>query len=354
LINVQDRIKKSNIDINFTFENYVIGEFNRSVFKAMQKIIECEKITFSPLFIYSASGLGKTHLLHAAGKKFIEKNKNVCYINPEKFTKKIVPFLMDNNQEKINKIVDKYKNFDVLIFDDIQMYAGKHSTLSILFNIINHHINERNQIIIASDKEPDLLGGFENRFITRFQGGLTLEIKHPSFEDLKEILKYKLAAQNINPGKWEDEALKFIIRNHSNSIRNLEGAVNRIRFYEEEIDNIKYTHQVVSKIFSSLKQQKENITKERIVDTVSKYYSLTRTEIQNKSRKKDIVLARHISMWLIRDILGLTYKEIGSFFKNRDHSTVITAIEKIDIKMRMNETIKLTLRKLKQKIEFIN
>lgn len=352
-INIQELAKKTNINTAFSFDNYVTGSFNEIVIKGINKTIESKQVIYSPLFIYSTSGLGKTHLLHAAGSKFIEKDKKVCYIAPEAFTKKLIPLLMDNNQEKINKIVDKYKNYNVLIFDDIQMYAGKSSTLSILFNIINYHINENNQIIIASDKEPELLGGFEDRFITRFQGGLTLEIKKPSFEDLTKVLKYKLISKNINPEKWEDEALKFIVRNHSNSIRNLEGAVNRVKFYEDEIGNIKYTQKIVGEIFLSLKQEKENITKERVVDIVAKYYNLTRTELQSKSRRKDIVLARHISMWLIRDMLGFTYKEIGNFFKGRDHSTVITAIERIDNQMKVNDLIKSTLIKLKRKIEFI-
>ncbi|MDK2819496.1 MAG: chromosomal replication initiator protein DnaA [Mycoplasmataceae bacterium] len=353
-LSIQELSKKSNIKLNLLFSDYILASFNENAIKASKKIINSNEIVFSPLFIYSSSGLGKTHLLHAIGNKFMEKNKKVCYINPESFTKKIVPFLMDNNQEKINKMVDKYKSFDILIFDDIQMYAGKSSTLSVLFNIINYNLNENNQIIIASDKEPELLGGFEERFITRFQGGLTLEIKQPSFEDMIKILKHKLSSNNIDSNNWEDEALKFIVRNHSSSIRSIEGAVNRIKFYEDEIGNIKYTQKVVSKIFSTLKQEKENITKERIVDIVAKYYSLTRTDLQNKSRRKDIVLGRHISMWLIRDILGSTYKEIGAFFNGKDHSTVLVAIEKIDTKMKMNDSIKSALKKLKQKIEYID
>ncbi|MGL5617822.1 MAG: chromosomal replication initiator protein DnaA [Metamycoplasmataceae bacterium] len=348
-----DLLKKSKIKIDLTFDNYIDADFNYEAIKGAKKIIESDKVIFSPLFIYSASGLGKTHLMNAIGNELINKNKKVCYIAADLFTKKLVPFLMDSNQEKINKITDIYKDFDVLIFDDIQMYAGKNSTLAVLFNIINHHINENKQIIITSDKKPELLGGFEERFITRFQGGLTIEIKNPSYEDLMKILKVKLLKENIDPSNWEDEALKFIVKNHSNSIRNLEGAINRVKFHDEEIGNIKYTQQVIGKIFSSLKQQKENITKERIVDVVAKYYGLSRTDLQNKSRRKDIVLGRHIAMWLIRDILDVTYKEIGVFFKNRDHSTVLTAIEKIDSQMKMNDSIKSALKKLRQKIESI-
>ncbi|MGL5308696.1 MAG: chromosomal replication initiator protein DnaA [Metamycoplasmataceae bacterium] len=348
-----DLIKKSKIKTDLTFDNYINANFNAEAIKAAKKIIESDKVIFSPLFIYSDSGLGKTHLMHAIGNDLIEKNKKVCYIAADLFMKKLVLHLMDSNQEKINKIADLYNDFDVLIFDDIQTYAGKNSTLAVLFNIINHHISENKQIIITSDKKPRLLGGFEERFITRFQGGLTIEIKNPSYDDLMKILKVKLLKENIDPSKWEDEALKFIVKNHSNSIRNLEGAINRVKFYEEEIENIKYTQQVIGKIFSSLKQQKENITKERIVDVVAKYYGLSRTDLQNKSRRKDIVLGRHIAMWLIRDILDVTYKEIGIFFKNRDHSTVLAAIEKIDSQMKMNDVIKSALKKLRQKIESI-
>ena len=349
----QDWVKKSKIKNDVNFSDYISALFNETAIKGAKKIIKNDEVIFSPLFIYSTSGLGKTHLLHAIGNQLLSKNKKVCYINPETFTKKIIPFLMDNNQDKINKIIESYKSFDTLIFDDIQMYANKTSTLSVLFNIINYHLNKNSQIIIASDKEPNLLGGFEERFITRFQGGLTLEITHPSYDDLMKILKAKLIKKNIDPSEWENEALKFIVRNHSNSIRNLEGAINRIKFYEEEIGNIKYTQQVVGKIFASLKQQKENITKERVVDTVANYYGLKRTDLQNKSRRKDIVLGRHISMWLMRDMLGLTYKEIGVFFQNRDHSTVLIAVDKIDNQMKMNDAIKSALKKLKQKIEFI-
>ncbi|MGL5205183.1 MAG: DnaA ATPase domain-containing protein, partial [Metamycoplasmataceae bacterium] len=216
-----DLIKKSKIKTDLTFDNYINANFNAEAIKAAKKIIESDKVIFSPLFIYSDSGLGKTHLMHAIGNDLIGKNKKVCYIAADLFMKKLVLHLMDSNQEKINKIADLYNDFDVLIFDDIQTYAGKNSTLAVLFNIINHHISENKQIIITSDKKPRLLGGFEERFITRFQGGLTIEIKNPSYDDLMKILKVKLLKENIDPSKWEDEALKFIVKNHSNSIRNL-------------------------------------------------------------------------------------------------------------------------------------
>ena len=265
--------------------------------------------------------------------------------------KKITQYLIQSNQDKLGEIIDYYKDFDVLLFDDIQLYGSKPATLNVLFNILNYHIDQQNQIVIAADKNPDLLGGFEERFITRFQGGITEEISNPSLEDLILIFKTKLIQNNQDPENWENEAVKFIVRNHSNSIRTLEGAINKIEWNRQNSpQNVRYTYQVVSQMFSSITRETENVTPERVVEIVTRFYGLTRSEILGKSRRKEVVLARHISMWMIRNVLNLTYKDIGLFFKGKDHSTVMNAIDKIDYQMKVNETIKNALKMIKSKL----
>ena len=343
--------KNSNLNKNFLLEDYIEADFNRDVILLGKKIISQAETIYNPIFIYSSSGMGKTHFLHAIGNKLMENNYNVCYINPDQFIKKVTTFLINSDQNKLAEIVEYYKNFDVLLFDDIQIFGSKTATLNILFNIINYNIEQKKQIVIASDKNPELLGGFEERFITRFQGGITQEIHRPSLNDLMKIFEQKLLKHDINPKDWESEAIKFIIRNHASSIRTLEGAINKIEWNKQKnIQNIKYTYNIVSQMFSTISKENRSVTPEKIIEIIAKYYKLSKSEIQGKSRKKEIVLARHISMWMIRNITNLTYKEIGKIFKDRDHSTVMASIEKIDYQLKVNEVVKDALKNIKEKI----
>lgn len=344
-------VKDSNLNSRYKLDNYIEGKFNSKIISLSKKIISQNKTFYNPIFIHSSSGLGKTHFLYAVGNELIKKNKSVCYVKPDKFIKKVTQYLIQSNQDKLSEIIDYYKDFDVLLFDDIQQYGSKSATLNVLFNILNYHIEVENQIIIAADKSPDLLGGFEERFITRFQGGITEEISQPSLDDWMIIFKEKLKQNNLNSHDWENEAIKFIIRNHSSSIRTLEGAINKIEWNKQNnIQNIKYTYQIVTQIFSSISKENESVTPDKIVEIVSKYYNLNKTDILGKSRRKDIILARHVSMWMIRNIINKTYKEIGNFFKGKDHSTVMNAIEKIDYQMKVNETVKNTIKMIRLKL----
>ena len=344
-------LRESNLIERYQFNDYVESKFNQKAVALAKKVIKQDRTFFNPIFIYASSGLGKTHLLHGIGNE-ISNHKNVCYINPDQFMKKITQYLIKSDQNKLSEIIDYYKEFDVLLFDDIQQYGSKPATLNVLFNILNYHIDNNNQIIIAADKEPDLLGGFEERFVTRFQGGITEKINSPSLDDLILIFKEKLIKSEINPKNWENEAIKFIVRNHSNSIRSLEGAINKIEWNQQNnVEDIKYTYEIVSEMFSNIKESNEDINPDQIVEIIANYYNLNKNDVLGPSRKNDIVLARHISMWMIRNLTNQTYKDIGRLFKGKDHSTIIKAIEKIDYQMKINETIKSTLKLIKKKIK---
>lgn len=344
-------LRKNYLNDRYLFSDYIEAKFNAKAIALAKKIIKQKEVVFNPIFIHAASGLGKTHLLHGIGNE-INQTKNVCYINPDQFMKKITKYLMESNQEKLNEIIEYYKEFDVLLFDDIQQYGSKTATLNVLFNILNYHIDHNNQIIIAADKDPGLLGGFEERFITRFQGGITEKIATPSIDDLMIIFKEKLIKHNLDPDNWDTEATKFVIRNHSNSIRNIEGAINKIEWNQQDSDpNLKYNLKVVSEIFSNIPTEEKTISADHIINTIGAYYGLNKNDLIGRSRRKNIVLARHIAMWMIRNMTFKTYKEIGRIFKGKDHSTVMSAIEKIDYQIKINETIKIALKAIKLKIE---
>ena len=239
------------------------------------------------------------------------------------------------------------------MFDDVQQYANKESTLTVLFNIINIMINAKKQIIITADKKPEDLGGFEQRFVTRFSGGLTLNITSPEMDDVIRILKFKLKQNNINPELWEDESFKFIARNFSVSIRSIEGAINRIKLFSEGDDYFTYDIATIKSIFKNVSQVKDSITPERIIDVVAKFYKLEKKKIVAKTRKKEIVIPRRISMWLIKNNFEYSLEEIGKMFGNQSHSTVIVSIQWIDNNMKSNSALKFAIEKIKENLNKI-
>ncbi|AAT27487.1 chromosomal replication initiator protein DnaA [[Mycoplasma] mobile] len=357
-INKIDKIinKKTNfenfINKKFTFENLVECDFNKDVLRAIKNVYKQEEIIFNPIFIHSNSGLGKTHLLHALGNEILkESNKSVVYINPDLITQKMVFLMQKGNNEELENLKSFYKNADVLLFDDVQNYKNKEVILKIVFDIINNSLEQQKQIVICSDKKPDELGGFEQRFITRFKSGLTLGMKKASINDLKTILKFLVIKEKLNPDKWEEESYEFVAKNHSNSIRDLIGALNKVKFYSNDFaKNTPYSYLVLKNIFSDLKLDKNNINEDKIISIVTKYYKISKSDLISKSRIPNIVLARDITMWLIRNVLELTFEKIGEIFNNRTHSAVITSINRINQKLINDANLKNILGEIENKI----
>lgn len=345
--------KKTNIRSDLTFENYASGKFNDLVLKAAKTVYQSNDVIFSPLFIYGGSGLGKTHILHAIGNQLLEKGKTSFYVNPDELTRKLVEQLRNRNQEEINKIVDELTSYDCLMFDDIQQYANKESTLSVLFNIINTMITNKKQIILCADKKPEDLGGFEQRFITRFNGGLIVNILNPEMDDVISILKFKLRINNINPMLWDDESIKFVARNFSSSIRAIEGAINRIILFSQGDEQFSYDIENIKTIFKSMSQVKENITPEKIIEIVAKYYKINKNRIVAKTRKEEVVMARRLAMWFIKNNFNFSLEEIGKMFGNQTHSTVIVSISWIDKNIKTNSSLKVAVENIKDNLSKI-
>lgn len=341
-----------NISKKFTFHNYVEAEFNEECVGIAKKIIE-KPGKYSPFFVTSKSGLGKTHLLHAMEYAFNEKGISTIYIEPNKFTKDITEFSKQGGSA-ITEFAEKIKEHDVIFFDDIQNLGDRVTTLKVLFEIINSHIEGEKQIIIASDKTVKELSGFESRFITRFNSGITTIIKEPSINDLIKVLEAKLKWENMHPEKWEREALKFIARNNSSSIRSIEGAIKRVSFFTEDESNIQYTAKVISNIFKELEVPIEEMTPQRILQTVASYYKIKISDLTGSSRKGEFIIARHMAMWLVKKILELPLVEIGRLFSNRDHTTILSAIKKIETQIVIDKAVKMAADKIEQNIKSIS
>lgn len=340
-----------NINRKYIFDNYVTSFFNEEAVKIAKKI-STKNGKFSPFYINAKSGLGKTHLLHAIGNEALKHGYSVIYIEPNKFTRDVVEIIKKG--QDIIEFTESFAKYDYLLFDDIQNLGDRSVTLNVLFNIINKQIEDEKQIVICSDKLAKELSGFEERFITRFVCGISTTIQEPDINDLIKILEFKLDKENLNPKDWEKEAIKFIARNNSYSIRSLEGAIKRILFFAENSPKIKYTYTIISNIFKELDVDPVELTPNRVLNTICNYYKITKKDLIGKSRKKEFVTARHMAIWLIKKINNLSYVEIGTLFGNRDHSTIISAIKNIERLMTINKTVKIAAEKIEEKIKKIN
>ncbi len=320
-----------------TFDNFVVGDCNKESQAAALACALNPGRYFNPLFIYGNSGLGKTHLLMAIGN-YVKKNypdRNVYYIESLKFVDKVVKAIQNNK-------IDEFKQFmcsmDVLLVDDIQFLAGKEKSHEVFFSIYNELVNNRKQICIASDRLPREIRGLEERLISRFNQGLSVGIDSPEFETSLAILRMKIKNSGNDIEEVDERGLSYIASNFSGNIRDLEGAWNRVLFYaimfQKDKNCIKFETVVNALKNQAVVSDKDGLSPSKIIKCVADYYGLTKQQITGKTRTKNIANARHISIYLCRKLLNLSYIKIGDEFGGRDHSTIISACSKVEKQMK--------------------
>lgn len=339
---------------NFLFENFVKGESNNEAYQAALAItIELGKY-WNPLFIYGNSGLGKTHLLYAIENEITKKYKNkkkILCLSSEEFGRMIPEILQQNNSNDIEKFKNSFNNYDVLLVDDIQFLANRNKTNEIFFHIFNAFVNNHKQIVITSDKSPNELYGFEERNISRFQSGLSVGIDSPDFETALTILKAKIKWLNYDPSIFTEETLNFIAHNFNNDVRQLEGALNRLIFYSILYikPNQLITIDDVMKAFkNNVNLTKEKLTAKKIKKVVADYYNIPVKILISNTRVKSITTARHVAMFLIKELLSESFVNIGNEFGGKDHTTVINAYNKVKKNIEKNYELKKTIEGLKK------
>lgn len=335
---------------HMTFDNFVVGDCNRESHVAALACAYDPGKLFNPLFIYGNSGLGKTHLLCSIGN-YVKKNdptKKIYYTDTLKFVERVSDSIKDGS-------IDSFKKFmytvDVLLIDDIQLLANKEKSHEVFFTIFNELVNNRKQICIASDRLPQEIKGIESRLISRFSSGLSVSVDSPEFETSLDILKMKLknSSLDLSINSFDDEALAFIASNFSKDVRSLEGALTRVIFLSiQSKEGSKIDLDFVS---SALKGQtvvsdKSGLSPKKIIRCVADYYNLSRQQITSKTRTKNIAMARHISIYLCRKLLDLPYTKIGDEFGGRDHSTIISACEKVENQIKTNSSYKKAIQEL--------
>ncbi len=316
--------RDDNLNPRYTFDTFIVGPFNELACASAQGVVKRLQNAYNPLFIYGSSGLGKTHLIQAVGNeiKKLYPDKKVLYTSLEKFMNEYVSSVQNNRQQSFQ---DKYCKFDVLIMDDIQFISGKEGTQNALFHIFNVLYEQNKNIIFSSDKHPNHIIGLEDRLKTRFNAGMTIDIQEPDLESRMAIIKEKSTHQEF---PLEPEVLAYIASVVTGSIREIEGVLNLISMHSGMRQKAISLSEIKLLIKNSVKP-KRVISIDSVVKMVSDYYNLDEQVIYEKTRRKEIVRARQIIMFVLREDFNESYPSIGAKLGGKDHTTVIHSYEKI-------------------------
>lgn len=326
---------ESGLNTKYSLNSFVVGGSNELAFAAATSIIDAVGKKYNPFFIYGGTGLGKTHLIQAMGNeihKKYEKKHKVKYVTSEKFTNDVIWAIKN---KRIEDIKNTYRNIDVLIIDDIQFIGGKEKTEEEFFHTFNALYDNNKQIIISSDRPPKAIPILEDRLRSRFEGGMIVDIGFPDYETRMAIIKTKLQEQNE---VLDDEIIDIIARRVQRNIRELEGILTKIIFQRNH--NPKFSIGYVEKIMEEVTAQAvNNLSPALVIKAVSEFYEIPADDLIGKGRKKEIVEPRQIVMYLMREVLNMSYPYIAEKLGKRDHTTAIYAYEKIVRELNENPAL---------------
>ncbi len=347
--------KNAKVNPNLTFDNFVVGQTsNLQAYQASIVVANSPGKLYNPLFLFSASGLGKTHLLHAIGNHIKQNNSNlvVLYVTADEFTDEFLRYIRETPSGNMKEF---FRTIDVLLMDDVQFLANKPATSESFFHLFNLLVNSGKQIVLTSDRHPSELQGLEDRLVTRFNSGLQINITTPDLETRKNILRKKISLNNLMIEDFDDDVITFFAENFPNNVRELEGALNRLLFYVVSIAPTQHvTMEVALNSVQSLINVKDAVTKlseTKIINVVADYYNLTPALIIGKNRTGQVALARHIAMFLSREILDIPFVRIGKAFGGKDHSTVINAYDKVDKQLKNDPALVQAINEIKERLQ---
>ena len=331
----------------YTFDNFIVGGSNQMAQAVCVAVAdEPEDVQYNPIFIYGGVGLGKTHLIHAI-KNYINENNpevKIALVTSENFTNELVDSIRENRSSEFR---EKYRNIDVLLIDDIQFIAGKKSIEEEFFNTFNVLHESNKQIVITSDRPPEEIKTLEERLISRFRWGLQCDIQPPDFDTKLAILKNKATEMNLD---LDDQIFYKICESLNSNIRELEGALNKIMAYKSLV-NREITIELAEEALKEFgPKDTADITPEYIIEQCSKALGVPSAELYSDNRKKEISGARKTTMFIIREILGLSFPKIGALF-GKDHSTAMYAIKSVENQISADPALKMDIREIIKNIK---
>lgn len=333
----------------YTFDNFIVGSSNKFAHAAAIAVAENPGKAYNPLFIYGNSGLGKTHLLLAIGQEIHSRSpeKSIAYIKGDEFTNQMVKSLRENKAEEFRT---KYRNVSLFLVDDIQFIAGKQGTQEEFFHTFNNIYEAGNQIVITSDRPPMEMAQLDDRLRTRFEWGLMADIQSPDLETRMAITRNKAAQLGLI---LSDDAVEYIATNITSNIRQLEGVIKRLTAYKEILDDVITIDSVKRAIKDVIRIGTYTPTPDIIIRETARYYSLKEEDLRGQNRSKNMTMARQVSMYLMRSLTGLSLKDIGTHYEDRNHATVLSSIRKVEQLLKNDPSMAGTVRDITSNINSV-
>jgi len=328
--------KETGLNPRYAFATFVVGNSNNFAHAAAQAIVQTPGAAYNPFFIWGGVGVGKTHLMQAIGHAIGEQHQDlkVFYCSSETFTNELVSALQSKTMSQFKK---KFRGVDVLLVDDIQFIAGKEYSQEEFFHTFNALHLSGKQIILTSDRRPEEIPKTEERLSSRFMGGLTVDIQSPDYEMRVAIIKQKCQEKD---GQMEEQAIDFLAQRITSNARELEGTLFRI-LTQAKIQQQKPTLEFVKKFLGvSSKTESKKVLPKKLVGTVCRHYKIKTSDLFGACRKAKLVLPRQVTMYLLREDLGLPLMEIGDILGGRDHTTIMHGVDKIKQKFNSDSDLR--------------
>ncbi len=338
---------KNSYDPRYVFETFIVGKGNELAHAAARAVAEKPGTVYNPLFIYGGVGLGKTHLMRAIGNEALRRdpNKKVLYVTSEKFTNEFIQAISHGGGEKFKSF---YRGVDLLLIDDIQFLAGKEGTQEEFFHTFNALHNANKQIVVTSDRPPKSIAALEARLISRFEWGMIADIAQPDLETRVAILEAKCREKGIT---LTPDVVQYIANTVQSNIRELEGALNRLMAHAQ-LTHTEPSLDSAKALLKSLSQgaKRGGLTPKQLIASVAQFFDITVEDILGISRKKELVVPRQISMYLLREELHSSFPAIGHELGGRDHTTAMHACTKISAQLQDDEKLKQDLVLIRQRL----
>lgn len=325
VVNVESESELSTPKAEYTFERFVKGDGNLLACSACQAVAESPGQAYNPLFIYGKVGLGKTHLLHAIGNYVLREQpwQRVIYITSERFAIELVNSIRQNRTDRFRRM---FRRVDILLIDDVHFLKDKEGTQEELFHTFNELYENGKQIVLSSDRPPEELSGLQERLVSRFRWGLVADIQLPNFETRLAILRAKAKESGI---ELSDDLLELIASRVTSSVRALEGALIRVTAYADLQDQL-LTSDLIHEILPPEPPSEPSLNIDMIKAEVARRYDVTVEQLEGDRREKRISQARHIAIYLARELTNSSFPAIGRAFGHRDHTTVMHAVRKVN------------------------
>lgn len=327
--------KNDNLNPRYTFDTFIVGKFNEVAYTAAQAVIREPGIIYNPLFIYGDTGRGKTHLIQAIGNELKNRGmgRKLYYVTSERFA---MDYITSVQNRSVSTFKDKYRQYDVIIMDDIQFFAKKEGSQEELFHLFNYLYDNNRHIIFSSDKHPATIDNLEERLKSRFSAGMTVSIDEPDLESRVQILRYKAEKTGL---EVTDDILEFLAESIQGNIRDLEGSLNTLSV-QTQLKKRPLTLLDVKQIVRTSDKPKKAVSVKTIIKKIADYYDIQEESIYEKTRKREVVKPRQIIMYLLREDYHISYPMIGEKLGGRDHTTVMHSCDKIKNEILRDQTLR--------------